>query len=152
MKQRLQSTRSKLPRKEITHGSVATIVTAVSSIKDFSKEVFCNVRSPKRSWVGTAPRPVHPCQAPVSQDCWFLNRQHCWEVMLVHIASRPAELFEFRVIQCVFDNGSCQVPVNLKPLRPFSPFGKGNFRFHVPVVAATPKRSRVIKSTHEAVF
>lgn len=82
-------------------------------------------------------------QASVSHHHCLINCQHGREIMLVHIANKPTKLFEFWVKQCVFDNGSCEVPSYFKPFRPFSPFGDGNFRVDVLVVAASADRLRV---------
>lgn len=69
--------------------------------------------------------------------------------MLVSVAGVLAELLEHREVLGVGDDLDSEVPVDLEPLRPFTPVAQGDLRVHVGAVPAVPHRARDVKDLHE---
>lgn len=100
--------------------------------------------------MGPTPRPVDPREAPVRQQMRGRDAQHCREVVLVHVAGRPAELLERGVVRGVGDDVHGQFPVDLEPLGPFAPVGEVDQGRHVAVVAPSAVGAGLVERAHEA--
>lgn len=147
----LECARSKFPGEEEAGGGGPTVVTAVVPLDHPPQEILRHVGPPERGWMGTTPGPVDPRETPISKEGSRSYRQHSGEIVLVHVACRPAELLELGVVDAVLHNAHGKPPVDLEPLGPLPPLSEVHLRAHAGVIPAPTIRPGVIKCPHKAI-
>jgi hypothetical protein len=112
-----QSTRSKLPGKEVADRSMLRVVKALCAIvPDGLDELHIDVSSTISCWMRASSRPINPCDGPVGVERPMEQMKIGWYVMLIRVARRSAVLPEYGVVLVVRYNTHSQFTVQFKPL------------------------------------
>ncbi|WVZ23965.1 hypothetical protein V8G54_002509 [Vigna mungo] len=88
--------------------------------------------------MGSALRPINPCQSSVRVPLRKLDADKSWQVVFITVTSISAMFVEQGEVQLVRHYFSCKGTVYLEPLGPFSPLRKPNQWPHSGTVPASP--------------
>jgi hypothetical protein len=152
--QRAQRAGRELPGEQEAHLRRLAVVGAVALVlpgrREPSEERLVHVLLPERGRVRAAAGPVHPRDAPVGDPRGGLDGQHRGQVVLVHVARRPAVVPELGVVAAVGDDADGEVAVQLEPLRALAELPGGHLGAQPGAVPAPAVRAWVVERAHEA--